>query len=183
MILAAIAEAQQAQGQGAEAIASFREALSIFEADPGPESATTGACFEQAWLVVAVSRCVPGGGTADANSAENPREALWRAATSGRSSHFGNLGLLYFRLGDYGEAEKQRCAAPSKFWMAYLPRRMLTCTVLRTSAALLVPSMPHKGNSAKRKICYNERSLTQRSSLEKIPSRSPEAMATLGEGV
>ena len=52
LLLAAIAEAQQAQGQGSEAIASYREALDIFEVDPGPEAAATATCLNKLSLLL-----------------------------------------------------------------------------------------------------------------------------------
>ena len=52
LLLAAIAEAQQAQGQGGEAIASFREALDIVEVDPGPETAVTATCLNKLSLLL-----------------------------------------------------------------------------------------------------------------------------------
>ena len=106
MLLGAIAESQQAQGQGREAIASFREALDIFEVDPGPETALTATCLNKLSLLLLYR---------DAFHEAEPlmqRALKIREKIYGEQPHpdlaasLGNLGLLYFRLGAYEEAEE-----------------------------------------------------------------------------
>ncbi len=106
LLLAGIAEAQQAQGKGGEAIASYREALDIFEVDPGPETAVTATCLNKLSLLLLY------------RDAFHEAEPLMRRALKireklyGEQPHpdlaasLGNLGLLYFRLGAYEEAEE-----------------------------------------------------------------------------
>ena len=106
LLLAAIAESQQAQGQGGDAIASFRDALKIFEADPGPEAAVTATCLNKLSLLL-LYRDVFYEAEPLMRRALKIREKIY----SGQShpdlaASLGNLGLLYFRLGAYEEAEE-----------------------------------------------------------------------------
>ena len=106
LLLAAVGEVHQAQGQGGEAIASFHEALDIFEVDPGPETAVTAICLNKLSLLLLY------------RDAFHEAEPLMRRALKireklyGEQPHpdlaasLGNLGLLYFRLGAYEEAEE-----------------------------------------------------------------------------
>ena len=106
MLLAAIAESQQAQGQSGDAIGSFREALDIFEIDPGPKTPVTATCLNKLSLLLLY------------RDAFHEAEPLMRRALEIReklygerphpdlAASLGNLGLLYFRLGEYEEAEE-----------------------------------------------------------------------------
>ena len=106
LILIAIAEKQQALGQSAKAIVSFRQALDIFDVDPGPDTAVTATCLNKLSLLLLY------------RDAFHEAEPLMRRALKIRekiygeqlhpdlAASLGNLGLLYYRLGDYEEAEE-----------------------------------------------------------------------------
>ncbi len=105
LLLAGIAESQQAQGQGGEAIASFRDALKIFEVDPGPEAAVTATCLNKLSLLL-LYRDVFYEAEPLMRRALKIREKLYgEQPHPDLAASLGNLGLLYFRLGAYEEVE------------------------------------------------------------------------------
>jgi CHAT domain-containing protein/tetratricopeptide (TPR) repeat protein len=135
-ILVVVADEQQVQGQANESIASLRKALEIFEVDPGPETAVTATCLNKLSLLLLH------------RDAFYEAEALMRRSLKireklyGKQMHpdlaasLGNLGLLYFELGAYAEAEEPLSRALEIYALAAKdPAYMLGASNVRCTLA------------------------------------------------
>jgi CHAT domain-containing protein/tetratricopeptide (TPR) repeat protein len=105
LLLVAFADEQQAQGQRGDAIASLRKALEIFEVDPGPETAVTATCLNKLSLLLLHRNAFYEAEPLMQRALKIREKIYGKQLHPDLAASLGNLGLLYFQLGAYEEAE------------------------------------------------------------------------------
>lgn len=106
IVLAALAAEKEAEGKRGEAIASLRQALDIFNVNPGPETAITATCLNKLSLLLLYRDALDEAEPLMLKSLRIREKLYGTRREPDLAASLGNLGLLYFRLGSYEEAEE-----------------------------------------------------------------------------